>query len=394
MTRTLWALTAAVGFLVAAGLGVDAEQTPSCTVFVQPGQSIQAVINDVPEGAVICLADGGWVERLTIEKSLTLRGGSTTTICSGEPDRILISVRRPVGSDRVSVVLDGLRLIGFLGEPALGARGAATITVGGGAEVVIANCAISGSGFGVNLWNSSTVAMTDCTITGNQVGVLVEGWAKATISGCTVSKNRDTGIQVYGATVEVAGCTLAENEYGVRSSSSGGVTLADSMISDNQFAVLLDGSAVATVTQCTVYHNGNGIWLTDSAQALIQTCSISRSGTAISIESTGLAIIDGCSIFANSTGIELQGAAIALVRDNVIQTNMLVGVETRDEECLSEQLSEFLGHPSFTGRVTGGGNTIPDWNEPHGNGGGSICPGALAFLMTKEGGELDRRPAP
>jgi hypothetical protein len=225
MTRSFRALTVVVGFLVIAGLCVDAEQTPSCTIFVQPGQSIQAAINDAPEGAVICLADGGWVERLTIEKSLTLRGASATTICSGEPDRILISVRRPVGNDRVSVVLDGLRLIGFLGEPALGARGAATVTVGGGAEVVIANCAVSGSGFGVNLWNSSTVTMTDCTITGNQVGVQVEGWAKAMISGCTVSKNRDTGIQVYGATVEVTSCTLAENEYGLRSSSLGGVTL-------------------------------------------------------------------------------------------------------------------------------------------------------------------------
>jgi hypothetical protein len=78
----------------------------------------------------------------------------------------------------------------------------------------------------------------------------------------------------------------------------------------------------------------------------------------------------------------------------VIQTNMLVGVEIRDEECLSEQLSEFLGHPSFNGRVSGGGNTIPDWNEPHGNGGGSICPGTLAFLMTKEGGDFDWGTAP
>jgi len=42
-----------------------------CTVIVQPGESIQAAIDQAQEGDVICLAEGTWVENVKIEKSLT-----------------------------------------------------------------------------------------------------------------------------------------------------------------------------------------------------------------------------------------------------------------------------------------------------------------------------------
>ena len=54
-----------------------AEETPSCTITVQPGESIQAAIDAAPEGALICLASGEWQENLTISKSLTIRSQGT-----------------------------------------------------------------------------------------------------------------------------------------------------------------------------------------------------------------------------------------------------------------------------------------------------------------------------
>jgi len=54
--------------------GTFAQAQEECTVTVQPGQSIQAAIDQAQEGAVICLAEGTWSENLKIEKSLTLKG--------------------------------------------------------------------------------------------------------------------------------------------------------------------------------------------------------------------------------------------------------------------------------------------------------------------------------
>jgi pectin methylesterase-like acyl-CoA thioesterase len=68
----LW--TTAILAVLAGGSVAFAEQTPSCQVFVQPGESIQAAIDAALEGAVICLAAGEWQEDIAITKSLTLMG--------------------------------------------------------------------------------------------------------------------------------------------------------------------------------------------------------------------------------------------------------------------------------------------------------------------------------
>ena len=78
----LWAVLLLV--LMIGGAAV-AEQTPSCTITVQPGESIQAAIDAAPEGAVICLPAGEWQAELRISKSLTLRGaGAERTTIRGK----------------------------------------------------------------------------------------------------------------------------------------------------------------------------------------------------------------------------------------------------------------------------------------------------------------------
>jgi len=46
------------------------------TITVNPGESIQSVIDRAPDGAVICLPPGTWHENLAIDKSITLRSAS------------------------------------------------------------------------------------------------------------------------------------------------------------------------------------------------------------------------------------------------------------------------------------------------------------------------------
>jgi len=64
---------------------------PGCTVNVQPGESIQAAIDRVPEGAVLCLPTGVWEANIKITKSVTLRrvGADMTVIHGVARDHIM-----------------------------------------------------------------------------------------------------------------------------------------------------------------------------------------------------------------------------------------------------------------------------------------------------------------
>lgn len=46
---------------------------------------------------------------------------------------------------------------------------------------------------------------------------------------------------------------------------------------------------------------------------------------------------------------------------------------------------------SFRGYITGHGNLIPGPGDPDENSAGAVCPTTLGFLMTENGGQLDRR---
>ena len=64
--------------LLVAALSVlaAAEETPTCNVELEPGESIQVAIDAAPDGALICLTEGRWDENIRIGKSLTLRGSA------------------------------------------------------------------------------------------------------------------------------------------------------------------------------------------------------------------------------------------------------------------------------------------------------------------------------
>ena len=140
----LFGLGLALVFLaMATGSIGTAQAERSCTVTLQPGQSIQRAIDRAAEGDVICLAEGTWRESIKIEKSLTLRGqGQEKTIIKGK------EVGYPViwieSEEVIEVKIEGLTVA----EAKVGAKRTWKengIRIGGEAKVSIQNSTISGN---------------------------------------------------------------------------------------------------------------------------------------------------------------------------------------------------------------------------------------------------------
>jgi len=185
---------ALVGLAISSGLSV--QDRAGCTAVVQPGDSIQAAIDAAEEGAVICLTQGTWEERIEIEKSLTLQGEDMehTVIAGALEDHPLVRIATSEGG---SVSLRELTITGADGEctDPDGGVCAAGVLVHGAARAEITGCIISENRIGILLGDSTEAEIARSTISRNRAdGILLEDAARAEIVENTIENNGGCGI--------------------------------------------------------------------------------------------------------------------------------------------------------------------------------------------------------
>lgn len=316
-----------------------------CSIVVQRGESLQAAIDAAPEGAVLCLSAGEWWEHLTIGKTLTLRGaGAYATAIRGSCEGVPVIHVQGAGEGSVAVALAELGVTGGMGMWA---------------------------GDGLLIEDTAKLRVDGCAVSGNAAaGIRLMESARAEVNDSTISGNATFGIGLgQAATAVIDSCTLAGNGL---------------------YCIALTGRAVATISNCTISENiYSGIEVRESAQATITGCTVSGNAKeAIAVMHSARAAIAGCTISGNTKeGIWITGSAEAAIRSNRILGNGRSGVALFEGTCYDTD-------SEFTGRVSGGGNTIPSLGEPNENRPGAFCPDVLQFLISEEGGELDRRQAP
>ncbi len=330
MTYSVKGSCALLGLVALLGVGLLGQEP--CTITVQPGQAIQEAIDTAPDGAVICLEAGEWVENIVITKSLTVRGieRGATTLRAAEDYLPVVVIQAPEASE-VGVAISGV-----------------TIDGGGGRE-----------GYGVLATDGVHLTVGDCTVSGGFSGIELQSNAQATITDCLVSRNSG-GVTLMGsAQASIEDCTISGNEYGV----------------------WVMGSAQATITACSISESGSaGIQLIGDAQATVTDCAVSGSGDSnIEVRERAQGTFTGCSVSNGGRfGIYLESSAQATIANNVIRDNERYGVALGEQPC-------FFVFGRFAGYVAGNGNT------GDGNAEGVVCPDYLAFLFTEEGGTFDLR---
>ncbi len=221
-------------------------------------------------------------------------------------------------------------------------------------------------GPGLLIEGTSSVIVSDCAVLENGYGMRLMGTARVTIIGTHVFENTATGIW------------LADNSHS---------TLTYCTVADNAFSgIWITGEAESVMHQVTTRANREGIRLTGASRARIDgSYVIANRGRGLWVDELAMVSISGSRVAGSGReGIYLSGSVHATVEKNVIAEGQLYGVGLYERPCIATDTQ-------FSGYIAGFGNTIPGPDEEGGNAQGAVCPDELTFLMTEEGGALDRR---
>lgn len=428
--------------LLASGIVVAAQQSPACTITVLEGESIMAAVTAAPEGSVICLAEGCWEESLMIFKSLTLRGmGKEKTVIRPSPGGLpaCISIAC-LGEDPIEVTVEQLG-IGDGGDEVSG------ILITDNAHVTIDTCSIFNNYngirlkvsaqatvvetifsqnlmFGVILTDAASAIISDSTFVDDSGGAGVFESAELTVRSCDFSEGFEA-IEIAGsARLSMADSTISggwqgimvrENaeavidgstifgsfKHGINLSDSASVTITGSHVTgmDMGYGIYAEGSSRLTVTGCSFADNGCGILLEISSTGTIVDSSLCDGTEGIVLTGEVNASITRCTISDNVRGVTIANWPQISISNNSILRNEQYGIALFEAGCLPDLDAYTAGTIveigpmaiTFLGFVEGGGNTVPAPGEINANQGCAVCPDELGFLMTDEGGELDRQ---
>jgi len=179
-------------------------------VTVLPGESIQAAIDQAPEGAVICLTEGTWEENIEIKKTLALRGSgiAQTTIKGKEVGKPVIYIVSPGTEAIVEELTIAEAKIGTLGL--VTAQEDGVFVPPGPTKVTLKGVQISGNGDdGLEVQGRAQVRIENSIIEGNGAGqvcaaapqtcngIEVGMESQVTLINSTIEENADWGIMAW-----------------------------------------------------------------------------------------------------------------------------------------------------------------------------------------------------
>ena len=291
-------LVVAVTVLTAAA---PAAAQPGSTVYVHPGESVQAAIDAAPDHGTVVLSAGTYAENLLVTKPLTLRGSGvvhvvppdtvTANRCTEDADAHL-----PDGQ----LLPVGICVLGVLGGPVDPGAGDLPAVISPVADVHITGVHVDGFAEGIESDGTDRMRLTDVTASGDTDGVDSFYGTGTVLSHITV-----TGATGYAAAslqrsrdVQVTDSTFAAN-------SGFGLSLLD--------------TRGATVTASTFTGNSGGIAAVDTP-AGEATGQLTVTGNAIS-GNDGYFPGDDSAPPVSGVGIALVGTTDSAVSGNRITDN-------------------------------------------------------------------------
>lgn len=286
--------------------------SPPCTISVGVGESIQAVLDSAPPGAVICLPVGTWTENLHVTKPVTLRGAGPekTTVRSGAFASPVVTVGPRVEPEQ-PVVLVGIAFTeasGSCSDPVGCAHG---LLVTGSAVVQATRCSFAGnSAAGVSVRDVARAELQDCSIVNNTwYGLAVQGRGQATLTSVTLSRSRSMGVWLADeAHLILVRSTVTDcDDHGLWIRDRSTLTATDS-----------------TLSSCT----GHGLWARDEASADLSGCTITGHRDAgVRATQDARVSLASCTVELNWTGVEARDRASVRIENSTLSTPRWDGIK-------------------------------------------------------------------
>jgi len=384
--------------VLTAGSAYCSSQDQPCEIHTSVGQSLQRVIDSAPEGSVICLGAGTWTQNLSIKKSVTIKGqGSANTTIRAYDEQgpvIKVSLDELVP---VRVVLEDLEVLGRDrdDQPTVGIS-VDGISTFGAVSLEASACLVSRGTVGIELRNGAHAQVTDSVVNGSEGNGIHLGWySQAILTDTAITSSGGCGLLVeYSAQVTVRWCSLEENAAdGLHISTSGPNSVVDTVIARNGLGspsgegcgIALAGDVTITGTTI-VENNGAGLAMLVGSTAYISNSSVVRNGShGMYMMDSTYARIAQTEFNSNAgNGVELWATAAAELLGNEVVGNERFGISLHESPCSTTV------HHYFEGLVSGHGNVVAPMTGEQPNKRGAVCPEELSFLMTNEGGQLDR----
>ncbi len=255
---------------------------------LQPGQSIQALIDQARPGETIVLSRGTWVENLRLEKSVTLRGAGpeATILKAAQPGLPVIWIQ-----GQAEVRLEGLTIQEGRGGYVSPALSSAGVFVQDTAHAVLERVHIQDHGAsGIFARDQAQVTLIAAAVLNNtRYGLELSGNAKAALDGSRVAQNKMGGIWLAEeAALEADQSEVSENAGpGIWARDAASLRLFGSkLVANTKHAVFVQDQANAVLvgTQAA-RHGGSGVYI--AAQADVRAYGSSFEENWNGLELTG-----------------------------------------------------------------------------------------------------------
>lgn len=322
---------------------------------------------------IVSWTDSPGLDRLVIEKSITIRGVgvSETYLDGGAHSSITIS-----SSAAAQVTIKDLT-IGSTGRdlPRILIRGNVQIAF---EDVVFKNAAFELSGevdvyihsarftqrdsheaAYIMMEDLAMLHLANCILQSTRKSVHVNENSKLYVDQSELSSGGSaagwcTGISIAGGQAELANSKIHGSDpysAGVSVSDGGKAVLKDCSIRTDGCAVSVSGGSVEAIRSTISSKEHTGILLSSESSGVVDLCHIEQSGaginvrdgadvrvsgTAISNNSVGIqlsggeTIVEGCEIHSNGeAGISLDGTARAIIADSTVKNNDGWGIAAR-----------------------------------------------------------------
>jgi nitrous oxidase accessory protein len=304
----------------------------SQTIRVRPGDALQAKVEAAPAGATVVLTTGTHQGAMTIDKRLTIRGGSDVTL-KGQAETSVITAAsdhvavknltitgsgRDLGDDEAGVLVTGdhvtldnltlrnnlhgiyvrggknvtIRETQIVGLAAIEEKPAVTgqtATQGGdgihhnppGAQALIGN--------GIHLWNAKGAAIVNNTIHDVRDGIYVAHSDQSRFVGNKIHDGRYGIHYMYSHNNRIEGNELWRNVAGAALMFSRNLTVQDNILRDHSglraYGLLLQDVDYSTFTGNTMRGNRSGLRLQNSNANTLRHNRIAGNITGITMGS-------------------------------------------------------------------------------------------------------------